>query len=430
MIKNYSWIDNPTEANVAVYDPDILNECLMHLKYQNEKLPKFCVNSASVDANGNANLLSNTGNIVKFNCGNSLLPIMTSNSQSGWTLTGSHQVVSSSNDFYKSFDNSNLDFCSLQHTPSEESPAFLTLEKSTSFSFDYLYLKFKTTTNPGDIKSFRILDINDNTLYSYANFGDYLDKDEFLIPIYNFNSTKLKLLITSNVNNVTYTIFPSIIKLLDKTQVLTLTNTKGDVGNLINISDFTIPSIASKTYTIFVGTDGSVEAFNTTLGKSTVLPTTPTVDQIHLLTCIEPLQVKKYNGTIWEEYTKVPVGYAKTNSSGTISEIGTFAYNQNGYNLNINSSTFTQSLAASGWVKLPNGFILQWGSFSIVSGGTISTNFPIAFPSLCKVYISPIGSYIAQVMAQNIITGKTLTGFTTVCGQPISVTMDWLAIGY
>ena len=69
MVKNYLWTDNPTEANVAVYDPDILNDCLMHLKYQNEKLPKFCVNSASIDANGNPNLLSYTGNAVKFSCG-------------------------------------------------------------------------------------------------------------------------------------------------------------------------------------------------------------------------------------------------------------------------------------------------------------------------------------------------------------------------
>ena len=414
-----------------MYDPDILNECLMHLKYQNEKFSKFCVNSASVDSNGNANLLSYTGNVVKFNCGNSLLPIMTSNSQSGWTLTGSHQVVSSSNDFYKSFDNSNLDFCSLQHTPSEESPAFLTLEKSTSFSFDYLYLKFKTTTNPGDIKSFRILDISDNTLYSYDNFGDYLGKDEFLIPIYNFNSTKLKLLITSNVNNVTYTIFPSIIKLLDKTQVVMLTNTKGEIGNLINISDFTIPSIASKTYNIFVGTDGSVETFNTTLGKSAVFPTSPTADQIHLLTCIEPLQAKKYNGTIWENYTKVPVGYAKTNSSGAICEIGTFAYNQNGYNININS--FTQSLASSGWTKLPNGLILQWGTTSSFNGDAGTTvNFPISFPTACvfakavPISSSPSGAFETSTTAQS----TTQTTFRAIGSSDRTLTCKYLAIGY
>lgn len=339
MVKNYSWTDNPTEANVAVYDPDILNECLMHLKYQNDTFQKFCVNSANVNANGNPDLLSYIGNVVKFNCGNSLVSIMTNNSQSGWTLSGSHQIVSASNDICTSFNNNHLNYCSIQHTPSEEIPAFITIEKSADFSFDYLYLKFKTTINPGDIKSFRILDENDNVLYSYDNFGDYIHKDEFLIPIYNFNGKILKLLTTSNVNDATYTNFPSIIKLLEKTQVIALTNTKGEVGNLVGIADFTIPSVASKTYNIFVGTDGIVEAFSTNLSNGIALPSSPTIDQIHLLTCIEPLQAKKYNGTAWEDYIKVPVGYAKTNSSGVITEIGTFAYNQNGYNVNINTST-------------------------------------------------------------------------------------------
>jgi len=70
MTTNYLWTDNPTEANIAVYEPDILNECLMHLKYTDTKLTNFCINSASVDSNGKPNLLSYTGNTVKFNCGN------------------------------------------------------------------------------------------------------------------------------------------------------------------------------------------------------------------------------------------------------------------------------------------------------------------------------------------------------------------------
>lgn len=33
MTNNYNWTDNPTVAGVSVYDPDVLNDCLMHLKY-------------------------------------------------------------------------------------------------------------------------------------------------------------------------------------------------------------------------------------------------------------------------------------------------------------------------------------------------------------------------------------------------------------
>lgn len=33
MTNTYEWTDNPTVSGVSVYDPDVLNDCLMHLKY-------------------------------------------------------------------------------------------------------------------------------------------------------------------------------------------------------------------------------------------------------------------------------------------------------------------------------------------------------------------------------------------------------------
>lgn len=33
MANPYTWTDNPTEAGVSNCDPDILNECLMYLKW-------------------------------------------------------------------------------------------------------------------------------------------------------------------------------------------------------------------------------------------------------------------------------------------------------------------------------------------------------------------------------------------------------------
>lgn len=56
---NYNWVDNPTESGVAICDPDILNECLMHLKYDNQKISKIygCFNSGNVNSNGYADLI-------------------------------------------------------------------------------------------------------------------------------------------------------------------------------------------------------------------------------------------------------------------------------------------------------------------------------------------------------------------------------------
>lgn len=36
MNNNYNWTDNPTVSGVALCDTDVLNDCLMHLKYNNE----------------------------------------------------------------------------------------------------------------------------------------------------------------------------------------------------------------------------------------------------------------------------------------------------------------------------------------------------------------------------------------------------------
>lgn len=73
---NYYWVDNPTKANVAVYDPDILNECLMNLKY-NSSLSKtrHTVLQASVDASGIANYLTSSSLMVTLNA-SSLSPFI------------------------------------------------------------------------------------------------------------------------------------------------------------------------------------------------------------------------------------------------------------------------------------------------------------------------------------------------------------------
>ncbi len=39
MTNNYGWTDNPTVAGISSYDPDVLNDCLMHLKYNNGTVP-------------------------------------------------------------------------------------------------------------------------------------------------------------------------------------------------------------------------------------------------------------------------------------------------------------------------------------------------------------------------------------------------------
>jgi len=388
MTKNYLWTDNPTEANVAVYDPDILNECLMHLKYNAKNPTPFCINSASVDASGLPNLLSYTGNTVNFNCGNSIVPLMTSNSQSGWTLSASHSINSISSDICKSFNNDSLNYCSIQHTPSVEEPAFIAIEKSTSFSFDYLYLKFNSVLNSGSIKTFCIKDEEGNLFYSYDNFDSYLDKDTFLIPIYNFNHTKLIISTNSNVNDADFVSFPAIIKLLNKSQIVSLTDAQGQNTLLSGISSLTLNTNGS--YSVYLGLDGTFEALTSTLTSGKVLPSSPSVNQIHYLTSTEPAQAKVYNGSLWLDYAKVPAGKV-TVASGVITSVSTNVYNQNGYNINTNVTLETgTSLAKSiSNMSLPDyskGIAKAWNTSHIASSdGWVAV---YAFTNTALAYIS------------------------------------------
>ncbi len=432
MVNNYLWTDNPTEANVALYDPDILNECLMHLKYNSEKVTPFCINSASTDTSGNANLLSYTGNVVKFNCGNSIVPIMTSNSSSVWTLSASHQVTAPGNDIYKSLNNDKFSYCSLVHTPSLESPAFMAVEKTTNFSFDYLYLKFNTTEISGDIKNFCIKNAAGDIFYSYDNFDDFLDKDEFLIPIFGFNSNKLIISTTSNVNGATFVSFPCIIKFLSKSQVVSMSDAKGFNKIISEISDLTISNLISKTLNIYIGVDGITEVFASSFTKGIALPSSPTVNQIHYLTATESCIAKKYNGSSWDDYGKIPVGYVKTNSGGAISEIGTFAYNQNSYNINVNSYKKWQAVDNYSWYRIsPDGYIEQGGYLVAGSSPTpFSVNYPIAFVSGIRSVGVVSDTIYGGAQANIVANPNSLSSLSITKYDGLSCGIRWFAIGY
>lgn len=437
MTQNYLWTDNPTEANVAVYDSDILNECLMHLKYQNIRNTRFCVNSASTDTSGVPNLLSYQGNTIKFNCGNSIISNMTSNIQDGWTLSANYPINTGINDIYKSFDGNNSTYCSIQHIPSESEPVSLSISKTAAFSFDYLYLYFSETLTPGTMKNFYILDGNENVIYTYENYEGILKQNTFLIPLQGFTGTKITISTKANINNTNYVNFPNTIKLLKKEQVLSFTNSQNVNYLFGSMADLPVTQVSQsgvETQNIYIKNDGQTEALAKPLTYGNVLPSNPVVNQVHYLTSAEPAQAKIYNGTTWTDCTKTPIGTVTFNN-GNVTSVITNPYNQNGYSINSNTiaaksgnvvtkDQFTQLLATTGWTKLPNGLILQWGTT-----GSVATVFPIAFPNAAFW-----ASFIIQTTytgafgpAQLYVSSLSATGFTR---SYYDYPVNWVAIGY
>lgn len=94
---------------------------------------------------------------------------------------------------------------------------------------------------------------------------------------------------------------------------------------------------------------------------------------------------------------------------------------------------FTQSLAANGWTRLPNGLILQWGSgtFSSSYNTFFTITFPVVFPSACRnvavsAYNTPIGSYTHPVIGTVATSSFQIAATNQIYSKPYF----WSALGY
>lgn len=85
---------------------------------------------------------------------------------------------------------------------------------------------------------------------------------------------------------------------------------------------------------------------------------------------------------------------------------------------------FLYSSASSGYTKLPNGLIIQWGDVQQTRTGW-ENFYPIQFPNACRVVI-PISTSGIITFTLNLV-GKT--SFTVTASADL-FGMRWLAIGY
>jgi hypothetical protein len=93
----------------------------------------------------------------------------------------------------------------------------------------------------------------------------------------------------------------------------------------------------------------------------------------------------------------------------------------------------SKSLAASGYMTLPGGLIIQWGTTATVSvDGSRAVTFPITFPTNCASVVAQqtIGTPGANVAVPGwVVSAKSTTGFTIVNDAAAQV-FYWIAIGY
>ena len=96
------------------------------------------------------------------------------------------------------------------------------------------------------------------------------------------------------------------------------------------------------------------------------------------------------------------------------------------------TSGYTQSLSASGYTKLPNGVILQWGTVNASPNQNASGTFPIAFTAVARAVMNGVGdtTEFGQASKGPTIYATSTTGFTYHNGDQSTTTGFWLAMGY
>jgi len=119
--------------------------------------------------------------------------------------------------------------------------------------------------------------------------------------------------------------------------------------------------------------------------------------------------------------------------TGAISLNATDVINALGYTP-VAPTDFPASLTATGYQKLPNGLIFQWGiaTSSGMAAGNGSITFPIAFPNNClTLSATPYGgdTQNRQVVAYTY-TPTTAWYTTFLLGNSFPITFYWFALGY
>lgn len=94
------------------------------------------------------------------------------------------------------------------------------------------------------------------------------------------------------------------------------------------------------------------------------------------------------------------------------------------------NSNWAASKDASGYVKFPNGFIIQWGEAYVGANSTGYKSFPIAFPTAC-ISVQVTHKTTAINWDKVCVAGNyTRTSCTIANCETVNSMINWMALGY
>lgn len=94
------------------------------------------------------------------------------------------------------------------------------------------------------------------------------------------------------------------------------------------------------------------------------------------------------------------------------------------------NSNWAASKGVSGYVKFPNGFIIQWGEAYVGANSTGYKSFPIAFPTAC-ISVQVTHKTTATNWDKVCVAGNyTRTSCIIANGETVNSMINWMALGY
>lgn len=94
------------------------------------------------------------------------------------------------------------------------------------------------------------------------------------------------------------------------------------------------------------------------------------------------------------------------------------------------NSNWAASKGVSGYVKFPNGFIIQWGEAYVGANSTGYKSFPIAFPTAC-ISVQVTHKTTATNWDKVCVAGNyTRTSCTIANCETVNSMINWMALGY
>ena len=94
------------------------------------------------------------------------------------------------------------------------------------------------------------------------------------------------------------------------------------------------------------------------------------------------------------------------------------------------NSNWAASKDVSGYVKFPNGFIIQWGEAYVGANSTGYKSFPIAFPTAC-ISVQVTHKTTATNWDKVCVAGNyTRTSCIIANGETVNSMINWMALGY